>query len=134
MRQSIIQNLKLPQCKLAPSKIPNAGVGVFALTDIPEGYPIFGPKGFLNFIEWEEIANCDFSVKQYIRNVCHSNEVGFWIDGHLDRIDMSYYVNHSELPNLWHDKTADVYYADKDIKQGEELYCFYPTEERDWER
>ena len=28
--------------------------------------------------------------------------------------------------------TADVYYADKDIKQGEELLCFYPIEERDW--
>ena len=45
---------------------------------------------------------------------------------------MSYYINHSETPNLWHDKDADIFYADRNIKEGEELTCFYPVEERDW--
>ena len=132
MRQSIIQNLNLPQCKLAPSKIPNAGVGVFALTRIPEGYPIFGPKGFSHFISWEEIECVPFKIKEYIRQICHCDASGFWLDGCLDKIDMSYYVNHSENPNLWHDENADVFYADRVIEEGEELTCLYPQEERDW--
>ena len=132
MRQSIIQTLNLPQCKLAPSKILNAGVGVFALTDIPEGYPLFGPKGFSYHITWEEVSCIPFSVKQHIRSVCHCDGNGFWLDGCLDKIDMSYYVNHSESPNLTHDQNSDVFYAAKDIKEGEELTCLYPIEERDW--
>ena len=122
----------MPQCKLAPSKIPNAGVGIFALTSIPEGYPIFGPKGFSHFISWEEIETVPFKVKEHIRQICHCNASGFWLDGHLDKIDMSYYVNHSENPNIWHDKEADVFYTDRRIEAGEELTCLYPYEERDW--
>lgn len=132
MRQSIIQSLKFPQTKLAPSKINGAGVGVFAINKIPEGYPIFGPKGKLFFISWHETSDISDELRSYIRYICHSNETGFWIDRHLDQIDSSFYVNHSENPNTWHDKEADIFYADRDIEAGEEITCLYPYEERDW--
>lgn len=132
MRQSIIQNLKLPQCKLGVSKIEGAGIGVFALSNIPKGYPIFGPRGSLYFIKWNEISNASDATKDYIRCICHSNNEGFFIDGFLDQIDLSFYVNHSETPNLIHDECVDIYFANREISEGEELTVFYPINERDW--
>lgn len=132
MRQSIIQNLKLPQCKLGVSKIRGAGIGVFALSEIPKDYPLFGPRGCLYFIRWNEISDASDSIKEYIRCICHSDNEGFFIDGFLDQIDLSFYVNHSETPNLIHDRNADIYFAARDISEAEELTVFYPMEERDW--
>jgi hypothetical protein len=132
MRQSIIQNLKLPQCKLGVSQIPNAGIGVFALSEIPKDYPLFGPRGKNYFIRWEELSDTSNNVLDYIRYICHSNKDGFFIDGFLDQIDLSFYVNHSDAPNLIHDENADVYFAARNIRVGEELTLFYPLNERDW--
>lgn len=132
MRQLIIQNLKLPQCKLGVSKIEGAGIGVFALSNIPKDYRVFGPRGHLHLIRWNEISDVSDAIKDYIRYICHSDNEGFFIDGFLDQIDLSFYVNHSENPNLIHDECSDVYFADRDIGEGEELTVFYPINERDW--
>jgi hypothetical protein len=132
MRQSIIQSLRFPQTKLAPSKINGAGVGVFAIDDIPADYPIFGPKGETYFVRWNETPDVSDATRVYIRSICHSNEEGFWIDRHLDQIDGSFYINHSENPNTWHDSKADIFYSNRRIEAGEELTCLYPMEERDW--
>ena len=132
MRQSIIQSLKFPQFKLAPSKIEGAGVGVFAVNDVPQDYPVFGPKGQVYRILWSETSDISDSLRDYIRGICHSDSEGFYIDRHLDQLDLSYYVNHSETPNLWHDSKADVYYSNRKILEGEELTVLYPIEERDW--
>lgn len=132
MRQSIIQNLKLPQCKLGVSKIPNAGLGVFSLSEIPKDYPIFGPRQKNYFIRWEELSDVSENVLRYIKCICHSNEEGFFIDSFLDQIDISFYVNHSDSPNLLHDENADVYYTARKIEIGEELTLLYPEDERDW--
>jgi hypothetical protein len=132
MRQSIIQNLKLPQCKLGVSKIPNAGLGVFSLSEIPKDYPIFGPRQKNYFIRWEELSDVSENVLRYIKCICHSNEEGFFIDSFLDQIDISFYVNHSDSPNLLHDENADVYYTARKIEIGEELTLLYPLDERDW--
>jgi len=132
MRQSIIQNLKLPQCKLGVSKIPNAGIGVFSLSEIPKDYPIFGPRQKNYFIRWEELSDVSENVLRYIKYICHSNEEGFFIDSFLDQIDISFYVNHSDSPNLLHDENADVYYTARKIEIGEELTLLYPEDERDW--
>jgi SET domain-containing protein len=132
MRQSIIQNLKLPQCKLGVSKIPNAGIGVFSLSEIPKDYPIFGPRQKNYFIRWEELSDVSENVLRYIKCICHSNEEGFFIDSFLDQIDISFYVNHSDSPNLLHDENADVYYTARKIEIGEELTLLYPEDERDW--
>lgn len=132
MRQSIIQNLKLPQCKLGVSKINGAGVGVFALSKIPKDYPIFAPRAINYFIRWNEISDASDAIKNYIRYICHSDKDGFFIDGFLDQIDLSFYVNHSETPNLIHDENADIYFSAREISEGEELTVLYPINERDW--
>jgi SET domain-containing protein len=132
MRQSIIQNLKLPQCKLAVSKIQGAGIGVFALSEIPKDYPIFAPRGKTHFIKWSELSDISDSILDYVRYICHSNNEGFFIDRFLDQVDLSFYVNHSDSPNLIHNENADIYFAARNIKVGEELTVLYPLEERDW--
>lgn len=132
MRQSIIQSLKLLKCKLGVSKIPHAGVGVFALTNIPKDYLVFAPKDLIYSINWSEVPNLSPLVREYIESVCHSNQEGFFIDGFLDQIDLSFYVNHSENPNLIRYENSNFYFSKQEIKSGEELTVFYPLEERDW--
>jgi SET domain-containing protein len=45
---------------------------------------------------------------------------------------MSYYVNHSDTPNVYHDLTLDRYITLRDIHPGEELTCTYTKEEINW--
>lgn len=132
LRRQILNELNFNfLVKLAPSQIPNAGVGVFALTYIPSGQKIF--DGSENkYIQWMELVDMEREVLEHIKKVCHYDEYGFWIDGPLNKIGAAYYVNHSENPNLYHDTAADNYFSLKNINIGEELTCKYLPNEIDW--
>jgi len=106
-----------------------SGVGVFALIDIKKGEDIFldiSPD--LIFIEWELIQ--DKTVKDYLSTMCNSNDKGIYISRLPNEINTSYYVNHSEQPNVFHDLENDRYLAIKDIQAGEEILCVYTDEEK----
>jgi len=45
---------------------------------------------------------------------------------------MSYYVNHSETPNIHYDWDLDEFVTLRDILTGEELTCLYDKKEIDW--
>jgi SET domain-containing protein len=117
--------------KLAPSKINGAGVGVFALTEIEKEDIVFATNTN-QFIQWIEIGGMDEDIITYIKKMCNHNEYGFWVDNAINKIGPSYYVNHSENPNLYHDLNTDTYFAIKNIKIDEELTCKYLPEEIDW--
>jgi SET domain-containing protein len=117
--------------KLAPSKINGAGVGVFALTEIEKEDIVFATNTN-QFIQWIEIGGMDEDIITYIKKMCNHNEYGFWVDSAINKIGPSYYVNHSENPNLYHDLNTDTYFAIKNIKIDEELTCKYLPEEIDW--
>jgi SET domain-containing protein len=117
--------------KLAPSKINGAGVGVFAITDIEKEDIVF-TTNTNQFIQWVEVNNMDEGIISYIKQMCNHNDHGFWIDCPINKINPSYYVNHSEEPNLYHDLNTDTYFAIRNIKIGEELTCKYLPEEMDW--
>jgi len=117
--------------KLAPSRIPNAGVGVVTLTTIEKGEIVFKPKNNI-FISWEELSNVESGIFEHIKKTCNNNQYGFWIDCAVNDISASYFVNHSEDPNLYHDLDTDIYYAIKNITKGEELTCKYLQKEIDW--
>jgi SET domain-containing protein len=117
--------------KLAPSKINNAGVGVFALTKIPEKSVVF--QSFSNhFIKWKQIKNAPQNVVEHLKSICNNNEEGFWLDCELNSVYAGYYINHSDNPNLKHDRVNDIYIALREIQIGEELTCAYDVDEIDW--
>ena len=122
----------MPQFRLMPSKISNAGIGVFALCDIKKDTVLFGGIKKNEYILWKEVDQLHNNVISYIKSICLSDELGFFIDSKLSDINCSYYINHSSTPNCHHDSRNDVYYAIKDIKQDEELTCYYLPSERDW--
>ena len=114
------------------------GVGVFAFRDIPKGmYPFTTPYG--KCVPYHTIS---FSKKEVSDLDPTGNLMSLMVDFFLDSdgnfpipalgpnaMDISFYLNHSETPNLGIDnKSCDMtsYFATRDIKAGEELainYC-----------
>lgn len=130
-KQQIIQTISNGIItQLIPSSISGAGVGVRNLTEIYQGEIVFAPQNNC-FIKWEQIPNTP-QITDYIKKICNHNEYGFWIDCPINNIGAAYFVNHSETPNLFHNKENDTYYALRDIKIGEELTCEYSEDEIDW--
>ena len=117
--------------KLVPSSIVNAGVGVIALTEIDSDEIVFTPKDIC-FIRWGEVQGVESNIINHIKKVCNNNSYGFWIDCQINDIGAAYFVNHSDEPNLIHDKERNIYYAAKKISIGEELTCKYSSDEIDW--
>ena len=117
--------------KLAPSKIANAGVGVFALTPIEKDEIVFRPEKN-EFIPWESLKGIEANIYKHIKSVCNHDDYGFWIDCSINKVGPAYYVNHSDVPNLYHDLQTDTFHAIKNIAIGEELTCKYLPKEIDW--
>lgn len=117
--------------KLVSSAIAGAGVGVATLTEIDENEIVFAPKDNC-FISWGELSNVEDNIINYIKKVCHNDKHGFWIDCYINDIGAAYFVNHSDEPNLIHNREQDIYYAARKIKIGEELTCEYSSDEIDW--
>ena len=116
--------------KLAPSLVCD-GVGVFALSEIPKNFILFQdviPDQI--YIPYEEIL--DPRVKTYLSCMCNSDEFGFYLSRTYNNINMSYYVNHSDTPNVYHDLELDRYITLRDIQPEEELTCTYTKEEINW--
>ena len=131
-KNKIIQDINYALvCKLAPSKISGAGVGVFAVSKIEDGEIVFSTTNN-QFIFWSEVSNVSSDVLNYIKQICNSNESGFYIDCNLDKVYPAYYVNHSDSPNLHHNLVLDYYTALREILPGEELTCKYTLKEIDW--
>ena len=115
--------------ELRPSTVCD-GVGVFAIKDIPPDTRIFEHAPRDKFYYWSEVS--DPAVVELISRLCNNNKQGFWISGHPTALGMGYYVNHSESPNVIHNRDLDDYITLVDIKAGEELVCIYEKEEIDW--
>ena len=132
LKKEILQELSCKSIvKLAPSCINGAGVGVFSMSKIEKDDVVFVSNTNI-FIKWTEIKGNKKNVINYIKQMCHHNEHGFWIDCPVNKINPSYYVNHSETPNLYHQPKTDTFIAITPIEIGVELTCIYPPEEIDW--
>jgi hypothetical protein len=130
-QQIINRLLNQAVVKIIPSRIDGAGVGVITLNSIDKDEAVFTPD-VNRFISWQEASSCSEEVLKHIKNVCHTTELGFWIDCELNKISAAYFVNHSDAPNLRHDVETDTYYALRRVSVGEELTCRYLPDEIDW--
>ena len=128
------------QTKLAPSQIPGAGVGVFALIDIPKDTLILGCRDFMKFIgqtddclfDWNEFDDLDERVKKYLWGMTDGYDNQFYVDAPPFMFYQGYYINHSSTPNcFWNRRTGDIY-SQVQIFEGEELTMYYMPSERDF--
>jgi SET domain-containing protein len=118
--------------QLKPSKVCD-GVGVFALRTIPKNTILFTDvEPDSNLITWESLKQADQQVLEYLKSICNTSDQGVYLNRTINNINVTYYVNHSDNPNVIHNKILDVYMTLTDIHPGQELVCKYEPEEIDW--
>jgi len=139
-REEIKKLILEQQTKLGVSNITGAGVGVFALVDIPKDTLIKGCRAFMEFCNmqsefefyYKEITGAHPEVQKYVYSMTDGHEDKFYIDAPLFMLYQGYYINHSNTPNcFWDRRTGDIY-TQEEIKSGTELTMYYMSSERDF--
>jgi SET domain-containing protein len=116
--------------RLKPSKVCD-GVGVFAIKPIKSGEILFKDvEPDSTYIKFSEIKGVGDSVLEYLKSMCNSDDEGLFLSRTVSNINISYFINHSNNPNVEHDLILDVYKTIKDIGIGEELVCLYNKNEK----
>jgi hypothetical protein len=132
-RSQILNSIKNLKTYLKPSAIPGAGVGVFALIDIPKDTLIFEVERTDDyFFEYSEIKDISPNIQNYIMAMTDGVEEGFYLDVPAFKIYAAYYVNHSYNPNVFWDRRSDELFSIKDIECGEELTTYYKPNEKNF--
>jgi SET domain-containing protein len=113
---------------LKPS--PIAGIGVFAIRDIPQGCRAMFSKPDQNdkwiTISKKEVESMPLHARQLIENYCLFDEDQYFVpDYGFKKIDVSLFLNHSDTPNVISIQEGDYFEAIRDIKSGEELFIDY---------
>ena len=129
-KQKIIQNiLHNTNLRLKPSKVCD-GVGLFAIRPIKKGDVLLQDvTADTTFIQWAELTGLHQDVKSYLNTMCNSTTDGIFLSRTPNNINLAYFVNHSDSPNVTHDLTLDEFVALRDIEVDEEIVCVYTQEE-----
>ena len=113
---------------LRPS--PIEGVGVFAIRDIPKGCrDMFGKPDAAE--EWltigkKEIEELPPHARFLVGNYCLYDETSYYIPAQgFKKMDLSLFLNHSDVPNIISIGDGDFFEALRDIQPGEELLIDY---------
>lgn len=115
-------------CRLGQSKI--AGVGVFAIKDIPKGTNPFKDCDIPGHITLskKDLKGVDKEVIKYVRDMFVFENGKFWLPSKgLQALDISYFLNHSKNPNMVAIKSGEEFISIRKIKKGEELTSNYLT-------
>jgi SET domain-containing protein len=113
-------------CRIMPS--PIHGVGVFAIRKIPKGInPFVGaPKEEYIPLTVKEVASLDPAVQRMVKDFCFFRDEVYWSSPHgLYHLDMVYFLNHSDNPNL--ETRGEEFYTMREIDVDEELTDDYHT-------
>lgn len=130
-KREIIDNIsKNTKLRLKPSKVCD-GVGLFSIVEIKKDEIIFDDVTADDvYIWWDEIPNLREEVKNYLNSMCNSDKDGFYLSRTPNNINLAYFVNHSDNPNVFHDLELDRFIAIKDIGVDEEIVCVYNEDEK----
>ena len=113
--------------RLRPSNIDPGGVGVFAIRDIKKGTYLFEPDADdMVWILLAEIAQLPPEIKRMYTDFAVKHNGSYGCPVNLNKLTISWYLNHSDRPNVGCD-TEYKFYALRDIAQGEELSTDYTT-------
>lgn len=116
---------------LRPSAV--AGVGVFALRDIPKGcQDMFSkPDPSDKWIEvpLSEVDRLPEHARFLIWNYCLFDDTHYYVpDYGFKKIDLCLFLNHSDEPNVRSINGGEYFQATRDIREGEELFLDYGDE------
>ncbi len=127
-RKNIVGKVGNLYTYLAPSRVCD-GVGVFALTTIPESFTIWPvTKEQISKHEWSSIPK---EIHSHVESLTFCNEEAFWLDCDLDRMYAAYYVNHSNNANVRLGELGE-YITTRVIQKDEEILFNYPLEHQIW--
>lgn len=116
---------------LRPS--PVAGIGVFALRDIPKGcrdmFSAPDPKDKWITLPKTEVEKLPESIQFLIGNYCLFDDHNYFVPDHgFKKVDLCLFLNHNDEPNVKSINDGDYFEAVRDIKEGEELFLYYGAE------
>jgi SET domain-containing protein len=109
---------------------PVAGVGVFALRDIPKGCRAMFSKPDKND-QWITITKSEVELlpahsRTLIENYCLFDEEKYFVpDYGFKKIDISLFLNHSDTPNIISIEEGAYFESTRFIREGEELFIDY---------
>lgn len=113
---------------LRPS--PIAGVGVFAIRDIPKGCrAMFSAPG--RDSDWLTVPRAEIDAlpthaRQVVENYCLFDEASYFVPARgFKELDVSLFLNHSDVPNVVSIEDGAYFEAVRDIAVGEELLVDY---------
>lgn len=111
--------------RLKVSTIKDAGVGVFAVTQIRKGEKLdtLFDDDKIRWVSKEEYRSIEVS-QELKENFSIKFEEGYSMPMDFNRICVGWYLNHSDSPNLHFNDEYD-YFAARDINPGEELFIDY---------
>lgn len=105
---------------LKPSTIPGAGIGVFAAEDIAKGVDV------LVLSDVPAVSRNKNEIPKNFRHFClKESEDKLLCPENFNKIDVTWFLNHSFEPNIVRFNGGDVYKAVRDIKEGEEVLMDY---------
>jgi len=128
LKKDILEKIKRTYCRLKVSSI--SGIGVFAVRDIPENTNPFSgtlDQRWLRF-SMDELGDLDKNILKMIDDffvIEKDNTVNIPEHG-LDGMDISFFVNHSDNPNLL-TREGRHFFTTRKIEKGEELIVGYDT-------
>ena len=111
---------------LRPSSI--AGIGVFALIDIPKGQRGLFSRDTSEWIKIskEEIAVLPEHSRFLVENFCLFDEENYFVPEYgFKMMDLVVYLNHADEPNIMSINEGEDFETLREIKAGEELFVDY---------
>lgn len=131
-KQQLLKHLQNEvYCRIGVSKIH--GVGVFAIRDIPKNTnPFkhsFNGEGIV--FSTNELEKLPKEVQKIIDDFLVHEKDGVLIPVNgLNQLDISFYLNHSENPNVKTGDNGETFITMRDIKKDEELtYIYTPIDQ-----
>jgi SET domain-containing protein len=115
-------------CRLMPS--PIHGIGVFAVREIAEGVQPFAgcDRTRAIWVRPEELSGLHPEVRRMVDDFCAVQDGWVYLPRRgLNAIDVQYYVNHSDQPNLVTTDGGSTFHTARNVRVGEELTVDYRT-------
>jgi SET domain-containing protein len=134
-KENVLEILKKTYCRLKPSMI--RGVGVFAIKNIPKNIdPFFGVKPQRWYtLNTSDLKGFDKSTLEMIDDFYVIEKNGdILVPAYgLNGMDISFFLNHSEKPNV--ERMDDGSFRTiREIKKDEELVVSYGTYDYKWKK